>query len=111
MSGAARRVLLVGAETIWRFIDWTDRATCVLFGDGAGAGVIEASTAGAGIRSTALHGDGREKRHLRPGGGGARHPPTRQAAARAPSLIRMDGPEGFRLAAPAVAEATKEARA
>jgi len=111
MSGAAKRVLLVGAETISRFIDWTDRATCVLFGDGAGAVVIEASTAGSGIRSTALHGDGREKRHLRLEGGGARHPPTRQAADSASYLIRMDGPEVFRLAVPAMAEATKEALA
>src|SRR5881396_1128461 len=65
MSGTSRRVLLVGAETISRFLDWTDRATCVLFGDGAGAVIIEASTAGVGIRSTALHGDGRHKKHLR----------------------------------------------
>src|SRR3989475_12685931 len=109
MSGAARRILLVGAETISRFLDWTDRATCVLFGDGAGAVVIEASTAGSGIRSTALHGDGREKRHLRLEGGGARHPPTRQAADSASYLIRMDGPEVFRLAVPAMADAAKEA--
>src|SRR2546425_432226 len=95
-SGAAQKILLVGAETISRFIDWTDRATCVLFGDGAGAVVIEASTAGSGIRSTALHGDGREKRHLRLEGGGARHPPTRQAADSASYLIRMDGPEVVR---------------
>src|SRR5207245_5059787 len=70
-SGAARKILLVGAETISRFIDWTDRATCVVFGDGAGAVVIEASAAGAGIQSTALHGDGRQQNQLRIAGGGA----------------------------------------
>src|SRR2546430_5440581 len=101
MSGTARKILLVGAETISRFIDWNDRATCVLFGDGAGAVVIEASTTGAGIRSTALHGDGRHKKHLRLEGGGARHPPTRQAADSASDLLPLDGPQGFRLALPA----------
>src|SRR2546425_9900885 len=90
MSGAARRVLLVGAETISRFIDWTDRATCVLFGDGAGRGAAEGSTAGSGIRSTALHGDGREKRHLRLEGGGALHPSTRRGDDGASYYIQMD---------------------
>src|SRR3989475_9420962 len=52
MSGAAKRVLLVGAETISRFIDWTDRAACVLFGDGAGAGAIRASAPAAGLAGT-----------------------------------------------------------
>src|SRR6266849_1931318 len=90
MSGAARTILLVGAETISRFIDWTDRATCVLFGDGAGAVVIEASTTGSGIRSTALHGDGREKKHLRLEGGGALHPASRKGDA-VSNYIEMDG--------------------
>src|SRR2546425_7183200 len=101
-SGAAQKILLVGAETISRFIDWTDRATCVLFGDGAGAVVIEASAAGAGIQSTALPGDGREKRHLRLGGGGAAPPPPRQVAGSASDLIRVEGAPGFRLARPAM---------
>src|SRR5437773_9845779 len=63
LSGTARKILLVGAEPISRFLDWNDRATCVLFGDGAAAALIDASTAGAGIRSTALHGDGTKKAH------------------------------------------------
>src|SRR5436190_13367203 len=75
LSGTARKILLVGAETISRFLDWNDRATCVLFGAGAGAVVIEATAAGAGIRSTALHGDGTKKAHLRLEGGGSLHPP------------------------------------
>src|SRR5256885_9969137 len=108
-SGAARKILLVGAETISRFLDWTDRATCVLFGDGAGAVVIEASAAGAGIQSTALHGDGRQKRHLRLEGGGALHPSTHRDEDGASYYIQMDGPEVFKLAVPAMADATREA--
>ena len=110
MSGAARKILLVGAETISRFIDWTDRATCVLFGDGAGAVIIEASTAGSGIRSTALHGDGREKKHLRLEGGGALHPASRRGDG-ASNYIEMDGAAVFKLAVPAMADAAKEALA
>ena len=110
MSGAARKILLVGAETISRFIDWTDRATCVIFGDGAGAVVIEASAAGAGIQSTALHGDGRQKKHLRLEGGGALHPASRRDDL-ASDFIQMNGPEVFKLAVPAMADAAKEALA
>jgi 3-oxoacyl-[acyl-carrier-protein] synthase III len=111
MSGAARKILLVGAETISRFIDWTDRATCVLFGDGAGAVVIEASPSGLGIRSTALHGDGREKKHLRLEGGGALHPAARSRDDGASDYIQMDGSAVFKLAVPAMADAAKEALA
>ena len=100
MSGTSRRVLLVGAETISRFLDWTDRATCVLFGDGAGAVVIGASAAGAGIQSTALHGDGRHKKHLRLEGGGALHPSTRRGEDSASYYIQMDGPDVLKLAVP-----------
>ena len=56
-SGSVRRVLVVGADSLSRIIDWTDRSTCVLFGDGAGAVILEASDA-PGILSTHLHADG-----------------------------------------------------
>jgi 3-oxoacyl-[acyl-carrier-protein] synthase-3 len=56
-SGQAKKVLVVGAETLTRMLDWNDRSTCVLFGDGAGAVVLEASQ-GPGILTTKLHADG-----------------------------------------------------
>ncbi len=56
-TGAAKKVLVIGAETLSRFIDWTDRSTCVLFGDGAGAVVLEAAES-EGILSTHIHADG-----------------------------------------------------
>ena len=59
-TGSARCALIVGSETLSRIIDWTDRATCVLFGDGAGAVVLTAADA-PGIVSTHLHADGRYK--------------------------------------------------
>ncbi|HEY5613013.1 MAG TPA: beta-ketoacyl-ACP synthase III [Lysobacter sp.] len=62
-SGAARTVLVVGAETLTRMLDWSDRGTCVLFGDGAGAVVLKADSE-AGILSTHLHADGGKKELL-----------------------------------------------
>jgi 3-oxoacyl-[acyl-carrier-protein] synthase-3 len=62
-SGAAKTVLVVGAETLTRILDWTDRNTCVLFGDGAGAVVLKAD-AETGILSTHLHADGGKKELL-----------------------------------------------
>ena len=57
-SGAAKKVLVVGSEICSRFVDWTDRGTCILFGDGAGAVLVESSDQ-AGIMSTHIHSDGR----------------------------------------------------
>ena len=66
--GDAKKVLVIGAETLTRIIDWSDRTTCVLFGDGAGAVVLEASSE-TGILSTHLHADGSKKELLwTPGG-------------------------------------------
>ncbi|WP_222564994.1 beta-ketoacyl-ACP synthase III [Novilysobacter antarcticus] len=62
-SGAARTALVIGAETLTRMLDWTDRGTCVLFGDGAGAVVLKADSE-AGILSTHLHADGGKKELL-----------------------------------------------
>jgi len=74
LSGQAKRVLVIGAETFSRLMDWTDRTTCVLFGDGAGAMVLElaegtGSTADRGILSTDLNSDGRHKDILYVDGG------------------------------------------
>jgi 3-oxoacyl-[acyl-carrier-protein] synthase-3 len=62
-SGDARHVLVIGAETLTRIVDWTERTTCVLFGDGAGAVVLKADEA-TGILSTHLHSDGSKKELL-----------------------------------------------
>jgi len=74
LSGQARRVLVIGAETFSRIMDWSDRSTCVLFGDGAGALLLEAeeaegTTADRGILSTDLNSDGRHRDLLYVDGG------------------------------------------
>ncbi|WP_353204289.1 beta-ketoacyl-ACP synthase III [Sphingomonas sp.] len=91
-SGAARRALVIGAETFSRILDWEDRTTCVLFGDGAGAVVLEAQedagSAGRGILAMRLHADGRHNDLLYVDGG----PSTTGTVGK----VRMKGREVFR---------------
>lgn len=89
-AGAARHALVIGAETMSRILDWEDRATCVLFGDGAGAVVLSASDEGdgRGILATQLHADGRHGPMLYVDGG----PSTTQTVGH----LRMQGREVFR---------------
>ncbi|MCV3272338.1 beta-ketoacyl-ACP synthase III [Roseobacter sinensis] len=92
ISGQAKRVLVIGAETFSRIMDWTDRSTCVLFGDGAGALVLEAdegagTAADRGILSTDLHSDGRHKDLLYVDGG---------VSTGTTGYLRMQGNQVFR---------------
>lgn len=100
-TGAARCALVVGSETLSRIVDWTDRGTCVLFGDGAGAVVLEAGSE-PGILSTHLHADGRHREALMvPGGIGQAHVVNGEQhnGASLPSMtIAMRGNEVFRMA-------------
>jgi 3-oxoacyl-[acyl-carrier-protein] synthase-3 len=107
-AGQAKTVLVIGAETFSRILDWQDRGTCVLFGDGAGAMVLRAvpsngSVAERGILSTHLHSDGRQHDLLYVDGG----PSTTGTA----GFLRMEGKEVFRHAVQRLAEAVDEALA
>jgi len=93
-TGAAKKALVVGAETLSNIIDWTDRDTCVLFGDGAGAVVLEASDQ-PGIISTFLHADGQHKDLLRvPAGISTDYASVKDGNA----FIEMQGNEVFKMA-------------
>lgn len=91
-SGAFKRALVIGAETFSRILDWTDRGTCVLFGDGAGAVVLEAQSAeqanGRGVLSSQLRSDGRYKTKLYVDGG----PSSTQTVGH----LRMEGRDVFK---------------
>ena len=105
VAGQASRVLVIGAETFSRLMDWTDRSTCVLFGDGAGALILEAATglgtnADRGILSTDLHSDGRFK-DLRYVDGGVSTGTT--------GHLRMQGKEVFRHAVEKLAQTAHSA--
>ena len=93
-TGSARCALVVGAETLSRIIDWTDRSTCVLFGDGAGAVVLRASDS-PGIMNSHLHADGRYKELLTvPVGVSAGYDRVRAGEA----YVQMQGNEVFKMA-------------
>lgn len=102
-SGMAKRALVIGAETFSRILDWEDRTTCVLFGDGAGAMVLEAADVpedGPGVLSTKLHSDGEHNQLLYVDGG----PSTTQTVGK----VRMKGREVFRHAVVNLAEVLTE---
>ncbi|QIK40677.1 ketoacyl-ACP synthase III [Pontibrevibacter nitratireducens] len=92
-AGQAKRIMVIGAETFSRILDWTDRGTCVLFGDGAGAVILEAregdgTSADAGILSTDLHSDGKYNHLLYVDGG--------VSSTGTIGVLRMQGPEVFK---------------
>jgi 3-oxoacyl-[acyl-carrier-protein] synthase III len=99
-SGNARKALVIGAETFSRILDWEDRATCVLFGDGAGAIVLSAEDSDRGILATKLHADGRHNDLLFVDGG----PSTTGTVGK----LRMKGREVFRHAVVNLAQVMNE---
>jgi 3-oxoacyl-[acyl-carrier-protein] synthase-3 len=102
-AGQARTALVIGAETFSRILDWQDRGTCVLFGDGAGALVLRAEKGERGVLSTHIHSDGRDYDLLYVDGG----PSTTQTTGH----LRMEGREIFKLAVKRLADAVDEALA
>lgn len=97
-SGVYRRVLVVGSEVLTKFTDWEDRTTCVLFGDGAGAVILEATEEDRGIISTRMHSDGRLWDLLHTPGGGSRHPASKDTVRKRLHYIKMRGNETFKVA-------------
>lgn len=103
-TGASRRALVVGADTFTRIINWQDRGTCILFGDGAGAVVLEAADA-PGVIDSRLHADGRYKELLWvPAGVSGGYDQTRQNAA----FVEMRGSEVFKAAVTAFKDVTEQ---
>lgn len=105
LSGQAKRVMVIGAETFSRIMDWSDRSTCVLFGDGAGAVILEAAegggtTADRGILSTDLNSDGRYRDILYVDGG---------TSTQSTGHLRMQGKEVFRHAVEKLASTAETA--
>ncbi|PWK62840.1 beta-ketoacyl-ACP synthase III [Roseicyclus mahoneyensis] len=107
-SGQAKRALVIGAETFSRIMDWTDRGTCVLFGDGAGALILEAQTgagtaADRGVLATDLNSDGRYRDLLYVDGG--------VSSSQTTGVLRMEGREVFRHAVEKLAQTAEAALA
>jgi len=100
-SGAVKKALVIGAETLSRIVDWTDRSTCVLFGDGAGCVLLEAAQQ-EGVIGCQLHADGRHLPILKAPG------VVEAGRVRGHPFIEMDGPAVFRFAVEALAATALE---
>ncbi|WP_090552212.1 beta-ketoacyl-ACP synthase III [Natronincola ferrireducens] len=97
-TGFYKRILIIGAEVLTKVLDWKDRNTCVLFGDGAGAVILERSEEGDGILSSYLGSDGKSGECLTLPGGGSRLPASYETIDNRLHYIKMEGTEVFKFA-------------
>jgi 3-oxoacyl-[acyl-carrier-protein] synthase-3 len=108
-SGAAETVLVIGVETLSKIVDWTDRNTCVLFGDAAGAVILRATGKPGGILATRLHSDGSLVHLLEMPAGGSLMPPSHETVDRRLHTIHMSGNDVFKHAVRAMESVALEA--
>lgn len=108
-TGRCKVVLVIGAEAITRFVDWTDRSTCVLFGDAAGAVVLEEVDSGYGILGSFSGADGTGAHLLNIPAGGSAQPATNETVAQGAHFIKMSGNEVYKFAMRATVDAANKA--
>lgn len=109
-SGMYKKILLIGAEKLSAFVDWQDRTSCVIFGDGAGAAVIGAVSEGQHeILSSFMVANGNDADLLKIPGGGSRTPSSENSVQTGMHYLKMQGKETFKIAVKVMAEATLEA--
>jgi 3-oxoacyl-[acyl-carrier-protein] synthase-3 len=111
-TGTYKNVLVVGAETLSRIVDFSDRGSCILFGDGAGAAVLSPSDRpGSGLRYFRLYADGSDPDLMSLPGGGSRHPASAESLAKRLHYIRLKGQPVYRFAVTRMQELIGEAMA
>jgi 3-oxoacyl-[acyl-carrier-protein] synthase-3 len=108
VSGRSRHVLVVGAELLSKFLDWSDRTTCVIFADGAGAAVMSEGMLPRGILASALHSDGSMSDFISMEGGGSKHPASPETVAQGLHFIKMRGNETFKIAVRSIEDVSRE---
>ena len=106
-SGAAETIVVVGVETLSRIVDYSDRNTCVLFGDGAGAAVLQACEPGMGIHAVEMHSDGELGEVLEVPSGISRNPASDATVAAGDHFIKMQGKKLYPFAVRSMEEATR----
>jgi 3-oxoacyl-[acyl-carrier-protein] synthase-3 len=109
LTGAYKSVLVIGADVFTRILDWQDRSTCVLFGDGAGAVVLTPTSEPGGLLSFQLGSDGSGACSLFVPAGGSRQPASAETVADRAHYVKMQGREVFRFATIAVPESVQQA--
>ncbi|HEY6046836.1 MAG TPA: beta-ketoacyl-ACP synthase 3, partial [Pyrinomonadaceae bacterium] len=107
-GGQAKYVLVIGAEILTRYVDYTDRATCVLFGDGAGAAIVGPVEGDRGILATKIRSDGRYEEQLYAPGGGTKGGFTAETIARGDHFFKMKGNEVFKVAVRSMSEVSRD---
>lgn len=107
-TGAHKKVAVIGADKMSSVIDYTNRETCVLFGDGAGAVLLEPGAPGFGLHDFLLHADGSGVQYLRQPGGGSLHPATRETVDQKLHYVYQEGREVFKFAVPRMAEVSAQ---
>jgi len=108
-AGRGKKALVIGAEILSRFVDWTDRNTCILFGDGAGAVVLEAQETEHGILSSHMHSDGSYLDLLYQPGFGSKYPASKQGIEDKLCFLKMQGNEVFKVAVRSLTDVSNEA--
>jgi 3-oxoacyl-[acyl-carrier-protein] synthase III len=108
-SGSIRNAVVIGAETLSRLVNWEDRNTCVLFGDGAGAFVLQAGEEPGGVLSAVMRSDGSGGDLLSLPAGGSHLPASIETVKNKQHTIQMNGREVFRFATRVIVQATREA--
>jgi 3-oxoacyl-[acyl-carrier-protein] synthase-3 len=103
-AGRCKKALVIGAEVLSRIVNWEDRNTCILFGDAAGAVIVEADECDRGILSTHLHADGTQLELLYQPGFGTKHMPTVEALREKNYFLQMQGNEVFKVAVRSMSE-------
>ena len=107
-SGRYRKVVVVGADMMSSIIDYTDRTTCVIFGDGAGAVLLEPSTSGFGVIDSVFHGDGSGREYLHMEAGGSLHPASHETVDQRMHYVFQDGKPVFKAAIKGMTETVQE---
>ncbi len=110
-AGGAQHILVIGAETLSRIVDWTDRKTCVLFGDGAGAVVVSACSERCGVLGSVLGSDGSGGELLMVPAGGSKTPASHETVSGGGHFLSMNGREVFRFATTVMPKATEQVAA
>ena len=107
-TGQSRYALVIGAEILTQYVDYTDRGTCVLFGDGAGAALLGPVEGDRGILAARIRSDGRYLEQLYSPGGGTRRPPSAETIAAGDHFFKMKGNELFKIAVRSMSEISRE---
>lgn len=98
LTGRSRHVLVIGAELLSKYLDWSDRTTCVIFADGAGAALMSAGEMPRGVLASALRTNGAMADYIQMPGGGTIHPPGQEMIDKRLHFIQMRGNETFKIA-------------